>query len=31
MVHLYHADVQDRCAELGLTTHETIRNNSLGF
>ena len=31
MVHLYHADVQDRCAELGLTTHETIRKNSLRF
>ena len=24
MVHLYHADVQERCVELGITTHETI-------
>ena len=24
MVHLYHQDVQDRCVELGLTTHEKI-------
>ena len=31
MVHLYHADVQDRCVEMGLTTHETIRKNSLRF
>ena len=31
MVHLYHADVQDRCVGLGLTTHETIRKNSLRF
>ena len=31
MVHLYHADVQERCVELGLTTHETIRKNSLRF
>ena len=31
MVHLYHADVQDRCVELGLTTHEAIRKNSLRF
>ena len=29
MVHLYHADVQERCVELGLTTHEAIRKNSL--
>ena len=25
------ADVQERCVELGLTTHETIRKNSLRF
>lgn len=31
MVHLYHQDVQDRCVELGLTTHEKIRNNSKRF
>ncbi len=31
MLHLYHADVQERCVELGLTTHETIRKNSLRF
>ena len=31
MVHLYHADVQERCVELGLTTHEAIRKNSLRF
>lgn len=31
MVHLYHQDVQDRCVELGLTTHEKIRRNSLLF
>ena len=31
MIHLYHADVQERCVELGLTTHETIRKNSLRF
>lgn len=29
MVHLYHADMQERCVELGLTTHEAIRKNSL--
>ena len=28
MVHLYHQEVQDRCVELGLTTHERIRRNS---
>lgn len=31
MVHLYHADVQERCVQLGLTTHEKIRRNSLTF
>ena len=31
MVHLYHADVQERCVQLGLTTHEKIRRNSLRF
>ena len=31
MVHLYHRDVQDRCVELGLTTHEKIRKNSKNF
>lgn len=31
MVHLYHQDVQDRCVELGLTTHDKIRRNSLLF
>ena len=31
MVHLYSRDVQERCVELGLTTHETIRKNSLRF
>ena len=25
MVHLYHADVQERCVALGLTTKEKIR------
>lgn len=31
MVHLYHQDVQDRCVELGLTTHDKIRSNALRF
>ena len=31
MVHLYHQDVQDRCVELGLTTHEKIRKHSKRF
>lgn len=31
MVHLYHHDVQDRCVELGLTTHEKISRNSKRF
>lgn len=28
MVHLYHKDVQDRCVELDLTTHEQIRKRA---
>ena len=31
MVHLYGADVQERCVKQGLTTHEKIRRNSLLF
>ena len=31
MVHLYHDDVQARCVEMGLTTHERIRRNSKLF
>ena len=31
MVHLYHADVQERCIASGLTTREQIRRNSLRF
>ena len=31
MVHLYHQDVQDRCVELGLTTHEKIKQHSKLF
>ena len=31
MVHLYHADVQERCVALGLTTKEKIRKNALRF
>ena len=31
MVHLYHEDVQNRCVELGLTTHEKIKQNSVRF
>ena len=31
MVHLYHAEVQQRCVELGLTTSERIKRNSLCF
>lgn len=31
MVHLYHDDVQASCVELGLTTREKIRKNSLRF
>lgn len=29
MVHLYDADVQDRCVALGLTTRDKIRRNAL--
>ncbi|MCM1038786.1 MAG: hypothetical protein NC434_05630 [Ruminococcus sp.] len=28
MVHMYHKDVQDRCVEMGLTTHERIRKRA---
>ena len=31
MVHLYDADVQERCVALGLTTKEKIRQNALRF
>ena len=31
MVHLYEQEVQDRCVELGLTTHEKIKRNSKIF
>ena len=31
MVHLYSPEVQNRCVELGLTTHERIKKNSLIF
>lgn len=31
MVHLYSAEVQDRCVDLGLTTHERIKRNALLF
>ncbi len=31
MVHLYSAEVQNRCVELGLTTHEKIKKNALLF
>ena len=31
MVFLYHKDVQDRCVELGLTTHEKIKRNQIIF
>ena len=31
MVFLYHKDVQDRCVELGLTTHEKIRRRAIIF
>lgn len=31
MVHLYSPAVQDRCVELGLTTHEKIRRNAFLF
>ena len=29
MVHLYHEDVQERCVQMGLTTKEKIKRNSL--
>lgn len=29
MVHLYHKDVQDKCVEMGLTTHERIKKKSM--
>ena len=31
MVHLYSAEVQDRCVKNGLTTHEKIKRNALLF
>ena len=31
MVHLYHADVQERCVALGLTTKGRIQKNALRF
>ena len=31
MVHLYSQQVQDRCVELNLTTHEKIRKNAIIF
>ncbi len=31
MVHLYSPAVQNRCVELGLTTHERIKRNSVLF
>lgn len=31
MVHLYSENVQKRCVELGLTTHEKIRRNAIIF
>lgn len=31
MVHLYSREVQDRCVEMGLTTHEKIKRNALIF
>ena len=31
MVHLYSREVQDRCVERGLTTHEKIKRNALLF
>lgn len=29
MVHLYHKDVQDKCVEMGLTTHELIKKRAM--
>ena len=31
MVHLYSPQVQNRCVELGLTTHERIKRNAVRF
>lgn len=31
MVHLYSREVQDRCVQQGLTTHERIRRSALRF
>lgn len=31
MVHLYSPKVQDRCVDMGLTTHKKIKRNSLLF
>ena len=31
MVHLYSAEVQERCVKLGLTTHKKIKRNGLIF
>ncbi len=31
MVHLYSSEVQNRCVELGLTTHEKIKRNAIVF
>lgn len=31
MVYLYHKDVQDRCVELGITTHEQIKKRAIIF
>ena len=31
MVHLYSPEVQERCVQLGLTSHERIKRNSLIF
>ena len=31
MVYLYHKDVQDRCVELGITTHEQIKKRAITF
>lgn len=28
MVHMYHKDVQDRCVEMGLTTHRRIQKRA---
>ncbi len=29
MIHLYHKDVQNKCVEMGLTTHELIRKRAI--